>query len=126
MADLYEALRPHVEEAATRAAAAIAADEQAAREEAEAAAARGKQISLTLMGLPNVVRAVLILGGSACSLCVLSEFCFVWFGLEFDIQSSLYRVSILQSKYLFVGKLLMNCVSHWPACGCGTCRSNTC
>lgn len=55
--DLYTALQPHVTEAAARAAAAAAAEQQAAQDDAEAAASRDKQISLTLMGLPNVVRS---------------------------------------------------------------------
>ena len=57
MMDLYTALQPHVTEAAARAAAAAAAEQQAAQDDAEAAASRDKQISLTLMGLPNVVRS---------------------------------------------------------------------
>lgn len=55
--DLYTALQPHVTEVAARAAAAAAAEKQAAQDDAEAAALRDKQISLTLMGLPNVVRS---------------------------------------------------------------------
>ena len=55
--DLYTALQPHIIEAAARAAAAAVAEQQAAQDDAEAAASRDKQISLTLMGLPNVVRS---------------------------------------------------------------------
>ena len=57
MMDLYTALQPHVTEATARAAAAAAAEQQAAQADAKAAASRDKQISLTLMGLPNVVRS---------------------------------------------------------------------
>jgi phosphohistidine swiveling domain-containing protein len=57
MVDLYSALQPHVKEAAARAATAAAAEQQAAQDDVSAAASRDKQISLTLMGLPNVVRA---------------------------------------------------------------------
>ena len=57
MMDLYTALQPHVTEAAARAAEAAAAEQQAAQDDADAAASRDKQISLTLMGLPNVVRS---------------------------------------------------------------------
>ena len=51
MADLYAALAPHLEAASARAAAE--ADAEAA---AGSVPAGDKIISLTLMGLPNVVR----------------------------------------------------------------------